>query len=166
MAKIGIFYGSATGTTADIARRLGNALGVADADIHDVATTAPHVLGQYDLILLGSSTHGNGRMEDDWYDFVDGAQSLDLSGRQGAIFGCGDETMTDTFCDAVGVLYERFRPTGLALIGEFNADGYHFGHSEASDGSLMRGLVLDEVNHPELTDGRIAEWVKELRRSM
>ena len=83
MAKIGIFYGSATGTTADIARRLGNALVVADADIHDVATTAPHVLGQYDLILTGSSTHGDGRMEDDWYDFVDGAQSLDLSGASG-----------------------------------------------------------------------------------
>ena len=58
--KTGIYYGSATGTTAEIARRIASMTGVSDADIHDVADTAPHTAGDYDLLILGSSTWGNG----------------------------------------------------------------------------------------------------------
>ena len=78
MNKIGIFYGSATGTTSDVARRIAKLLSVSDKDIHDVAATAPHVMGDYDVLLLGSSTWGNGELEDDWYDFFAGAHSLYL----------------------------------------------------------------------------------------
>ncbi|MDE6368023.1 MAG: flavodoxin domain-containing protein, partial [Muribaculaceae bacterium] len=35
--KIVVFYASETGTTADVARRIAKELGVADADVHDVA---------------------------------------------------------------------------------------------------------------------------------
>ena len=79
--KTGIFYGSTTGVTADIARRIATILGLNDADIHDVARTAPDSLADYDLIIAGSSTWGNGEIQDDWYDFLDGAQALDLHHR-------------------------------------------------------------------------------------
>ena len=158
MKKTGIFYGSATGVTAEVARKIGKALGVEDADIHDVQQTAPDRLGDYDLLVLGSSTWNNGELEDDWYDFVAGAESLDLSGKTIALFGCGDETMSDTFCDAVGELYDRLKGTGATFVGQYNADGYHFDHSKAADGTTLRGLVLDEVNHADLTDKRIADW--------
>lgn len=164
--KTGIFYGSATGTTAEIARRIGKLLGVAEADIYDVASTAPDKVGEYDLLLIGSSTWGNGELEDDWYDFVAGMQALDLKGKKIAIFGCGDETMADTFCNAVGILYDRLRDTGATFIGEFPAEEYHYTHSEATDGATMRGLVLDEVNHPELTDRRLRSWTDMLRKEM
>ena len=165
MKTTGIFYGSTTGTTADVARRIGKELGVADADIHDVADTAPDQLGKYDILLLGSSTWGNGELEDDWYDFADGAAALDLSGKKIGLFGCGDETMSDTFCNAVGELCERLKGTGAEFIAEFPADCYHFDHSEASDGATMRGLLIDEVNHPELTDSRINQWVEIVKKS-
>lgn len=161
--KTGIFYGSATGTTADVARRIGKLMNVADADIHDVASTAPSAVGNYDLLIMGSSTWGNGEIEDDWYDFLDGVESLDLHGRKIALFGCGDETMSDTFCDAVGVLYERLKGTGAEFIGEFPAEGYHYDRSAASDGATMRGLVLDEVNHPELTATRLRDWTDKVK---
>ena len=90
--KTGIFYGSTTGVTADIARRIATILGLNDADIHDVARTAPDSLADYDLIIAGSSTWGNGEIQDDWYDFLDGAQALDLRGKTIALFGDGDET--------------------------------------------------------------------------
>lgn len=166
MKRTGIFYGSTTGTTADVARRIGTLLGVADADIHDVASTSPVALGGYDVLLLGSSTWGNGDLEDNWYDFVDGAQVLDLSGKKIALFGCGDESMADTFCNAVGTLYERFKDTGAEFIGEFNADGYTFDDSSARDGATMRGLVLDQVNHPELTDARLKTWTEQLKKEI
>lgn len=166
MNNIGIFYGSATGTTADVAHRIASLMGVADKDIYDVAVTAPHVLGDYDVLLLGSSTWGNGELEDSWYSFVDGAQSLDLSGKKMALFGCGDETMSDTFCNAVGILFDRLRGTGATLIGEFPADGYSYAHSDATDGATMRGLVLDEVNHPELTAQRLSLWTDQLKKQL
>ena len=166
MKKTGIFYGSATGTTADVAPRIASRLDIADADIHNVADTAPDKLGNYDVLILGSSTWGNGELEDDWYDFADGAAALDLSGKKIALFGCGDETMSDTFCNAVGELFSRFKKSGAVFIGEFPADGYTFTASEASDGSTMRGLVIDEVNHPELTDERILMWSEQLKKEM
>lgn len=166
MKKTGIFYGSATGTTADVAQRIASRLDIADADIHNVADTAPDKLGNYDVLILGSSTWGNGELEDDWYDFADGAAALDLSGKKIALFGCGDETMSDTFCNAVGELFSRFKKSGAVFIGEFPADGYTFTASEASDGSTMCGLVIDEVNHPELTDERILLWAEQLKKEM
>lgn len=56
MKRIGIFYGSTTGTTAEVAAEIAKKLGVADADVHDVVSTAPHALGDYDVILAGTST--------------------------------------------------------------------------------------------------------------
>ena len=41
MKKIGIFYGSSTGVTAEVAQEIAKKLGVADADVHNVAKSAP-----------------------------------------------------------------------------------------------------------------------------
>lgn len=162
MKKYGIFYASTTGTTADVASRLGKVMGIAPEDIHNVTDVGPSALGNYETIIIGSSTWGSGDLADDMYDFIDGAQSLDLHGHRIAIFGCGDENMSDTFCDAVGKIYHKLKDSGAEMIGEYPADGYTFSHSEAQTGDTMRGLVLDEVNHPEYTDRRIADRASKL----
>lgn len=42
-----------------------------------------------------------------------------------------------------------------------------YDHSEASaPGGMMRGMVLDEVNHPELTPQRLSLWADELKKQM
>ena len=159
--KTGIFYGSTTGVTADIARRIATILGLNDTDIHDVARTAPDSLADYDLIIAGSSTWGNGEIQDDWYDFLDGAQALDLRGKTIALFGDGDETMRDTFCAAIAVLRRRLADTGARFSGEFPATPYSFDSSPALlPAGNMAGLALDNVNHPELSDDRIRQWLK------
>lgn len=162
MKKIGIFYGSSTGTTERVAYELADALGVDVGDVYDVARTSPDALGEYDVLLLGTSTWGVGEIQDDWRDFMSGAQVLDLSVKMFGVFGCGDETMADTFCSGMGELYNDFVKTGARLIGEFNADGYEFEHSGAEVGDVFVGLVLDEVNRPELSHGRIREWSKKI----
>lgn len=163
MKSTGIFYGSETGTTKDVAYRIAAALGIEEKDIHDVAKTAPSELGRYDVLILGSSTWGAGEVETDWFGFLDGAAALDLKGHLIAIFGCGDESMSDTFCNAVGDIYDALQATGAEFIGQFNADGYTFTHSGAERDGRFVGLVLDEVNHPELTDRRIGEWTGSLK---
>lgn len=160
MKKIGIFYGSTTGTTEKIAHDIARVLGVADADVHDVATTEPARVGDYDILVLGSSTWGDGEMQDSWYDFIAGLSVIDLRGKKVAIFGCGDETMSDTFCSAVGEIHDRLMDTGAGFIAPYDVVGYHFNHSAAIPENHVEaeGLLLDEVNHPELTPARIAGW--------
>lgn len=161
--KIGIFYGSTTGNTADEAKAIARAMGVADADVHDVAKSKPSDVAPYDVLILGSSTWGAGDLQDDWYDFLDGLQSLSLKDKIIALFGCGDESMADTFCGAVGELYDRLQPTGTWFIGAFNADGYDYSHTPAEKGGRIVGLLLDDVNHPELSAQRVEAWTTQLK---
>lgn len=163
--KTGIFYGSATGTTEKIAKRIGSLLGVAYADIFDVASVAPSKVGDYDLLILGTSTWGSGNLEDDWYDYIAGLEALDLQGKKVALFGCGDETMSDTFCSAVGVLHDRLKDTGCTFVAPYDTIGYTFDHSAAKPEEMLEayGLLLDEVNHPELTETRLRGWTNLLK---
>lgn len=165
MKKTGIFYGSETGTTEKVARRVASLLGVADKDIHNVGDTRPSAVGDYDILILGTSTWGSGSMEEDWYDFIAGLEPLDLSDKRIALFGCGDETMEDTFCSGVGEICERLKDTGAAFIAPYDTIGYTFEHSKAKpDGALEAvGLLLDEVNHPELTETRLRGWTAIIR---
>lgn len=151
MKKIGIFYGSSTGYTADVANRIAKALGVEAKDVYDVVNTAPSALGGYDTVLLGSSTWGNGDIQDDFADFLDGIEALALPKVKVAVFGCGDETMGETFGAAIGKIYERMKRTGADLVGKFK--GY-------SPDREFDGLIIDEVNHADLTDERIKSWTK------
>lgn len=168
MKKTGIFYGSATGTTETVAKRIGELLGVPAEDIFDVGNTAPSKVEDYDLLILGTSTWGSGELEDDWYDFIAGLEELDLKGKKAALFGCGDETMSDTFCSAVGELHDRLEKTGIEFIAPYDTIGYTFDKSEAKpDGALEAyGLLLDEVNHPELTETRLRGWTDLIKKTL
>lgn len=158
MKKIGIFYGSSAGMTAKVADKLASLLKIAPEDVHNVANTDPTVLADYELAVLGISTHGAGEMQPDWYDFLAGADVLDLRGHRLAIFGLGDQRMANTFCDAVGTLHDRLKDTGALFVGQYPADVYTFKKSKALFGDGAYGLLLDEVNRPENTDTRLKAW--------
>lgn len=165
--KIGIFYGSTTGNTAEVANKIAQDLGVAAADIHDVANTAPSQVAPYDVLLLGSSTWGSGELQDDWYDFLNGLSVLDLKGKKIGLFGCGDETMSDTFCGAVGILFERLQKTGAEFIGEgFGTKGYDYAETPADIGGKIVGLLIDNVNHPDTVDERVKEWTDIVKKEI
>ena len=89
MSKIGIFYGSSTGSTSEVAQRLGKALG-AEANLYDVASVDASEVAGFDVLLLGSSTWGIGDLQDDWEDFLPKLAEQNLAGKKVALFGCGD----------------------------------------------------------------------------
>ena len=163
MKKTGIFYGSSTGVTAEVAEDIAKLLNVPAADIHDVAKSAPSDVEPYDLLVLGSSTWGAGDLQNDWYDFLDGLEALNLRDKQIAIFGCGDESMSDTFCGAVGIIYTSLQTTGARFIGSFDADGYEFDESPAFIDGVYVGLLLDQVNKEELTLSRLKGWTDKIK---
>lgn len=164
MKKIGIFYGSTTGTTKSVAQKIAAGLGVPEADVHDVAVCAPSDVAAYDVLLFGASTWNAGDLQEDMDTFLDGVQALDLRGREVALFGCGDESMSDTFCNSVGEMYRRLHDTHPEFIGPFYNDGYKYDHSGSDVKGMIVGLCIDEVNHPEATDARIKAWCEEIKK--
>ena len=90
---IGIFFGSTTGTTEELAGKIAERLNVAASDVHNVGETQADAVAPYDVLLLGTSTWGDGELQDDWYDFLDALKKQDLSGKKVGLFGCGDPSL-------------------------------------------------------------------------
>lgn len=164
MKKTGIFYGSTTGTTESIARKIAKQLGIADSDIHDAAKLDEALVNGYEALLLGTSTWGDGDLQDDWYDAVKVLQGMDLSSKVIALFGCGDsDSYADTFCDGIGILYNDLKGTGAEFCGFVSTEGYTFDNSIAVVDGKFVGLAIDDVNEDDKTDERIAHWVDALK---
>jgi len=82
MKKIGIFYGSTTGTTESVAEQIASHLGVGSSEVYNVGNTDAKVAEEYELLILGSSTWGSGELQDDWYDFLEQLAGKNLSGKK------------------------------------------------------------------------------------
>ena len=80
-----------------------------------------------------------------------------------ALFGCGDQSMSDTFCNAVGTIYHRLQKTGATFYGAFEAGDYTFDKSTAFINGKFIGLLIDDVNEPEKTENRLNHWVELLQ---
>ena len=113
MKKTGVFYGSTTGTTESVANLIAEKLGIAQADVHDVSKMSADMVKAYEALILGTSTWGDGELQDDWYDGIKVLKGMDLKDKIIALFGCGDsESYGDTFCDGMGILYEDLKTSG------------------------------------------------------
>lgn len=166
MSKIGIYYGSTTGNTQDVAEEIAKKIGVDKADLHDVAR-AKADYSAYDVVLFGSSTLGLGDLQDDWEYYADKLKGADLSGKKVALFGCGDSSSySDTFCDAVGKIYKIVKDKGAQIIGKVNTDGYTYDSSEAFVDGQFVGLLIDNDNEPDMTEQRISDWVESLKKEI
>lgn len=162
MSKIGIFYGTTTGVTEDAAKKIGEKLG--GADVYNIAGNEDK-LGDYDVLILGTSTWGFGDLQDDWQTALDALSNLDLKGKKVAYFGSGDQmTFSDTYVDGMGILNETVEKKGAEIIGQTSTDGYDFSESRAVKNSKFVGLAIDEVNQSDLTDERIEAWTEELKK--
>ena len=162
MKKTIIIYGSSTGTCESIAQMIGEKLGV--ADVVPAADITADKVAEYDNLILGSSTWGDGELQDDWYDAINEVKAADLSGKTIAIFGCGDsESYSDTFCDAIGLLYAEVQESGANLIGAVSAEGYNFSSSNSVVDGIFVGLALDDVNESDLTEQRVDNWIASIK---
>lgn len=157
-----IVYGSTLGNCSNAAKLIAKELdGTAVFEVSDFDF---NTVDQYDLILLGTSTWGLGDLQDDWESHIDSLKEAKLSEKRVALFGTGDqESYADTFVDAMRELYDSAKEAGADIVGQWSTDGYDYSDSRAEiDGSFV-GLVLDEDNQYDLSEGRIKEWVAAIR---
>jgi flavodoxin I len=163
-----ILFATTTGKTEDVATRLAELIGPS-ASVQDVgdldATEELEASG--DLICCvptwntGADSMRSGTA---WDSHVEGIPDLQMSGRTVAIVGLGDSSSySDYFCDAMEELYTAFIRSGARMVGKVSPASYDFSESKSVVNGLFCGLPLDEDSEPDVTDERLAQWVKQLQ---
>lgn len=165
MKKIGLFYGTYTGTTGNVAARIAHELGEDQVELHNIRTDGSK-MQDYDILIIGTSTWSVGELQEDWNRFMPQLDEMNFEGKTVALFGTGDqENYPDTFLDGMGMLYETFQYRGAKFVGFWPTSGYDFTSPyPLLDHDHFVGLAIDEDTQPELTDERIKAWCQQLRK--
>lgn len=165
MAKIGLFFGSTTGNTQDIAERIQEEFGGDGVvALHEISEVEEDEFSDYENVIIGCPTWDIGQLQSDWEGFYPDLDEVDFSDKKVAYFGVGDqEGYADNFQDAMGILESKISELGGKTVGYWSTDGYDFNESQAIRNGKFAGLALDEDNQAELTDERISSWVKQLK---
>ena len=162
--KTVILYGSTSGNTRAAAERIQRELG---GRLLNVAEAKEADLAEAELLVLGTSTWGIGKLQDDWLAFLDVLRGADLSGKKVALFGMGGQYGYDsTYVDGMGELYEVVCAGGAEVIGATSKTGYHHRKSRAEVDGRFVGLALDDDHQAELTGSRISNWVVQLKKAL
>ena len=120
-AKVILVYGSTTGNTEMLAEHVAAGLerGLASVTVKNVTEASVDELADYDAIVFGCSTWGEGDLQDDFVDFHEAMNGVSLEGKKAAVFGPGDsEEYPDSFCKAVDILEETLKKCGAEIVAE------------------------------------------------
>ena len=173
MTKIGIFFGTETGTTRLVAKKMHKLLGdeVADKPVNVNRITADDLL-QYDALILGTPSYGEGDipgknvgcLESNWAEFLQTFGTHDLTGKTIAMFGLGaQERYSDRFASSLVALYNFFKDSGAEMIGDWPLEGYSFNYSASVVDGRFVGLVIDQRTQGMYTDERLKQWVEQVK---
>lgn len=120
MSKIIMVYCSMTGNTEEMANAIAERIRETgkEVDVKDIMEiSSASVLEQYEAIILGSYTWGDGALPDEFLDIYDEMDEIDLTGKKAVVFGSGD-TSYDHFCAAVDILTEKLEERGAEVMME------------------------------------------------
>jgi flavodoxin I len=168
MAKVGLFYGTQTGSTQTESEAIQKEFGGDSVvELIDVSKAIASDFTRFEYIIIGCPTWNIGQLESDWEAFYDELDNIDFTGKKVAYFGPGDQVgYPDSFEDAIGILEEKISGQGGTTVGYWPAEGYEFTESKGIRNGKFVGLALDEDNQSELTDGRIKAWVAQLKQEL
>lgn len=176
MNKVGIFFGTDSGTTRLIAKKIARKLGDDFASKPlNVNRIEPDDMMQYDALILGTPTYAEGLLpgidtgikEGSWQEFMPRLAGIDMTGKIVALYGLGDqEKYPQRFADALYLLYESFMNCGATIIGDWSTEGYEFNDSRAVMDGRFVGLVIDNSSQGLLTDTRIDAWLAGIKPTL
>ena len=162
----GIYFATSTGNTETISEYLAEATGLEAVEVGDLT---PEVCAEADALIVGAPTWNTGADEQrsgtDWDDWLeDTLPNCDVTGKKVAIFGCGDqESYMDYYCDAAGELYDKFTAAGATVYGMTSTEGYNHESSKAEVDGKFVGLLCDEDNQSDESEGRVTAWIAQLK---
>lgn len=169
MAKVGIFFGSSSGVTRGAAELL--AAEFKGAELIDMEEDFDGIdqFEDFDVLLIGSSTWGQGDPQRDWVDplYELDNERPDLDGKKVAFFGAGDQkTHGEHFLSALGKMHDLFTSLGASAYGFTSTSGYEYEFSLAEKEGKFCGLGIDDVNQEDLTEERVKTWASQLKSEM
>ncbi len=167
MAKIGLFYGTDTGNTERISKRIKELidakLGEGSVDVLEIYKKKAEDMDKYDTLILGMPTWYDGELQGDWESYIAEMQKIDFSKKKVAFFGLGDQYgYASYFIDALLVFAEIVEKNNGKLYGLWPVAGYEHDYSKAQRGDHFLGLALDVDNQDELTEERLQKWVPQV----
>lgn len=119
MKNVAIIFGSTMGNTERVAEIIKDTMTNCKVSITDVGNAEDETVKSADLVLLGSSTWGYGDIQDDFLKYYESMSSNLFSGKDVAVFGCGNsEDYPDVYCEAVNLIKEKASQCGANVIGE------------------------------------------------
>lgn len=168
MAITGIFFGSDTGNTENIAKMIQKQLGKDVADVHDIAKAAKKIWKLMTFCCWASQPGITAKRS------VTGMTSSRLSKRLISMANwlrclvvVTQEDYAEYFCDALGTIRDIIEPRGATIVGHWPTAGYHFEASKGlADDDHFVGLAIDEDRQPELTAERVEKWVKQISEEL
>ena len=176
MAKTGIIFGTDTGKTRKIAKKIHKMLDSDDvAKPVNINRCSIEELLAFDNLIIGTPTLGEGQLpglavdceSESWEEVAGDLEAADFNGKTIALYGLGDqEGYPDEFVDALGELYDIFSGAGATLIGRWPNSGYEFNSSAALEDDEFVGLVLDLDNQSALTDERLTKWLDSIKPAL
>ena len=167
MGKIGLFYGTDTGNTERVSKRIKELaeakIGAGEVDLLEIYKKKKDDMAKYDLLILGMPTWYDGELQGDWEEFITEIQKIDFTGKKVAFFGLGDQYgYASYFCDALGLFSELVEKQGGKLVGFWPVAGYEHDFSKAQRDDVFVGLCLDTDNQDDQTEQRISTWVPQV----
>jgi flavodoxin I len=165
MTQIGLFFGSSTGNTAGAADLIVEALqaipGVT-VDLYEISKKNLEKIPAYSKLIFGCPTWNIGELQDDWALAIDDFQKLDLTGKQVALFGTGDQyAYPDSYQDALGIIALYAVDSGAEIVGFWPTDGYEYEDSQGVFEGMFCGLALDDSQMGQFGE-LVARWVDQL----
>lgn len=149
--RVGIFVATMTGTAEMCAEEIVAALSGSElkADIRLMDDQSVEAIADYDRVVIVSSTYGHGDIPDNGQAFFESVEQADsLAETRYAVFGLGDRTYADTFCEAGRKWDALFERKGAS---RFASTMLH----DASSGSLAE----------DVAGAWAAEWAAELKQA-
>lgn len=169
MSKVGIFYGSSTGATRGAAEILAESLDGAELIDMEEDFDGLDQFEDFDVLLIGSSTWGQGDPQRDWVDplYEITNDQPDFTGKKVAFFGAGDQkTHGEHFLSALGKMHDLFVSLGAKSYGFTSTEGYDYEFSLAEKDGKFCGLGIDDVNQEDMTEDRVTAWAAQLKSEM
>lgn len=169
MARIGIFFGTNSGSTRKIAKQIKKRFDDDTmADPVNINKASAESLLAYDYLILGTPTLGDGLLpgieaecdEESWAEALDKLQGVSFAGKTIALFGLGDqETYGHEFVDGLILLHDFFQDAGARMVGYWPTEGYSFSVSQSVIDDKFVGLALDNDTQPDLNAERLDGWL-------
>lgn len=158
--KIGLIYGSDSGSTEDVSAKIATKFNDYDITILEIKDANDNIILSFDFLIFGLSTWYVGELQSDWENYFEDFKKINFSGKLIALFGLGDQWGYDcNFVDGIGIIGKEIIANNGVIIGHWPIDGYDFQESKGLiNDTQFYGLAIDEDNQYELTDERIDKW--------